>query len=43
MWSCDFQGIWSGMLCGTIVQTSVLFFMMYKTNWNREVSLRSST
>ena len=33
------QGIWLGMLSGTVVQTCVLFFMVYKTNWNREVFL----
>jgi len=32
-----FQGIWSGMLSGTILQTSVLFFMVYRTDWNKEV------
>ncbi|KAF7809336.1 protein DETOXIFICATION 29-like [Senna tora] len=32
-------GIWSGMLVGTILQTCVLFFMVYRTNWNKEASL----
>ncbi|KAF7829314.1 protein DETOXIFICATION 29 [Senna tora] len=32
-------GIWSGMLTGTVLQTCVLFFMVYKTNWNKEASL----
>lgn len=32
-------GIWAGMLSGTVVQTCVLFFMIYKTNWNTEASL----
>lgn len=27
------------MLCGTIVQTLVLFIMVYRTNWNKEVML----
>ncbi|XP_022131803.1 protein DETOXIFICATION 29-like isoform X2 [Momordica charantia] len=31
-------GIWYGMLSGTIVQTCVLFLMVYRTNWNREAS-----
>ncbi|EXB82527.1 Protein TRANSPARENT TESTA 12 [Morus notabilis] len=29
-------GIWSGMVCGTLVQTFILFLMVYKTNWNKE-------
>ncbi|XLU57013.1 hypothetical protein S245_051661, partial [Arachis hypogaea] len=32
-------GIWSGMLSGIVLQTCVLFFMIYKTNWNKEASL----
>lgn len=32
------QGIWIGMLTGTVVQTVVLFWMIGKTNWNTEVS-----
>ncbi|XP_030499634.2 protein DETOXIFICATION 29 [Cannabis sativa] len=32
-------GIWCGMLSGTVVQTCVLFFMVYKTNWNKEASV----
>ncbi|KAM2334052.1 hypothetical protein ACFXTH_011649 [Malus domestica] len=32
------QGIWIGMLVGTILQTCVLFIMVYKTNWNKEAS-----
>ncbi|XP_052117624.1 LOW QUALITY PROTEIN: protein DETOXIFICATION 29-like [Arachis duranensis] len=34
-----FRGIWSGMLSGIVLQTCVLFFMIYKTNWNKEASL----
>ncbi|PKI42639.1 hypothetical protein CRG98_036921 [Punica granatum] len=33
------RGIWCGMLGGTIVQTSVLFYIFYKTNWNKEASM----
>ncbi|XP_039065455.1 protein DETOXIFICATION 29-like [Hibiscus syriacus] len=33
------QGIWCGMLLGTVVQTCVLFGMVYKTNWNTEASI----
>ncbi|XP_043725985.1 protein DETOXIFICATION 29-like [Telopea speciosissima] len=32
-------GIWCGMLCGTILQTCVLFWMIYRTNWNKEASI----
>ncbi|RXH79770.1 hypothetical protein DVH24_040917 [Malus domestica] len=32
------RGIWIGMLLGTILQTCVLFIMVYKTNWNKEAS-----
>ncbi|XP_061987594.1 protein DETOXIFICATION 29-like isoform X1 [Populus nigra] len=34
----DVQGIWIGMLTGTVVQTVVLFWMIGKTNWNTEAS-----
>ncbi|RVX04295.1 hypothetical protein CK203_018487 [Vitis vinifera] len=27
------------MLSGTVVQTCILFGMIYRTNWNREVSM----
>ncbi|PIM99259.1 hypothetical protein CDL12_28250 [Handroanthus impetiginosus] len=33
------QGIWIGMIIGTIVQTLCLVWMVYKTNWNKEVSV----
>ncbi|KAF8390488.1 hypothetical protein HHK36_025014 [Tetracentron sinense] len=33
------QGIWYGMLSGTVVQTCILFFIIYKTNWNKEASI----
>ncbi|XP_059657870.1 protein DETOXIFICATION 29-like [Cornus florida] len=33
------KGIWYGMLTGTVVQTCVLFWMIYKTNWNKEASI----
>ncbi|KAL8137890.1 hypothetical protein V2J09_003891 [Rumex salicifolius] len=32
------RGIWYGMVAGTIVQTCVLFIMVYKTNWNKEAA-----
>ncbi|GAB2217358.1 hypothetical protein Drorol1_Dr00000533 [Drosera rotundifolia] len=31
------EGIWIGMICGTTLQTFILIFMLYKTNWNKEV------
>ncbi|XP_040374741.1 protein DETOXIFICATION 29-like [Rosa chinensis] len=32
-------GIWTGMLLGTVLQTCVLFYLVYKTNWNKEASI----
>ncbi|PON99033.1 hypothetical protein TorRG33x02_052700, partial [Trema orientale] len=33
------RGIWYGMLFGTVLQTCVLFLMVYRTNWNKEASV----
>ncbi|KAB1207853.1 Protein TRANSPARENT TESTA 12 [Morella rubra] len=33
------KGIWYGMMTGTIVQTLVLIFMIYRTNWSKEASV----
>lgn len=33
------QGIWYGMLSGTIAQTLILFWLTYRTNWNKEASV----
>ncbi|XP_011087098.1 protein DETOXIFICATION 30 [Sesamum indicum] len=32
------QGIWCGMVLGTVVQTLILFWIVYRTNWNKEAS-----
>jgi hypothetical protein len=32
------QGIWIGMIIGTCLQTLILVYIVYKTNWNKEVS-----
>ncbi|GAB4829233.1 Protein DETOXIFICATION 29 [Ancistrocladus abbreviatus] len=32
------MGIWCGMVTGTVVQTIILFLLVYKTNWNKEAS-----
>ncbi|KAL9256859.1 DETOXIFICATION 31-like protein [Drosera capensis] len=32
------KGIWYGMVSGTVVQTTILFGMVYRTNWNKEAS-----
>ncbi|XAR54046.1 hypothetical protein NMG60_11029030, partial [Bertholletia excelsa] len=32
------EGIWIGMICGTLLQTLILLFITYKTNWNEEVA-----
>lgn len=31
------QGIWLGMIFGTLLQTIILLIIIYKTNWNKEV------
>lgn len=31
------KGIWTGMLVGTLLQTIVLTFKMWKANWRKEV------
>lgn len=38
-WKVLFQGIWVGMILGTVLQTIILVYIIYKTNWNKEVSL----
>ncbi|GMY07291.1 protein DETOXIFICATION 35-like [Fagus crenata] len=30
-------GLWSGMICGTGLQTLLLLIILYKTNWTKEV------
>jgi len=35
------EGIWIGMICGTFLQTLILLFITYKTNWNDEVEQAS--
>ncbi|KAE8657702.1 ARID/BRIGHT DNA-binding domain,ELM2 domain protein, putative isoform 1 [Hibiscus syriacus] len=34
-------GIWTGMICGTLLQTIILLYIIYKTNWNTEVEQAS--
>ncbi|KAK7394741.1 hypothetical protein VNO78_15278 [Psophocarpus tetragonolobus] len=31
------EGVWVGMICGTALQTFILSYIVYKTNWNKEV------
>ncbi|KAJ9560015.1 hypothetical protein OSB04_005175 [Centaurea solstitialis] len=33
------MGIWIGMLTGTVVQTLILFWICYRTNWDKEASM----
>lgn len=33
------QGIWSGMLGGTVMQTIILIWITARTDWNKEVKL----
>ncbi|XP_052171144.1 protein DETOXIFICATION 34 [Diospyros lotus] len=35
------EGIWIGMICGTLLQTLILLFITWKTNWNEEVAQAS--
>ncbi|RVW42008.1 Protein detoxification 34 [Vitis vinifera] len=32
------EGTLGGMVCGTALQTLILLFIVYRTNWNKEVS-----
>ncbi|XP_051201662.1 protein DETOXIFICATION 35 [Lolium perenne] len=34
-------GIWSGMLCGIALQTLILVFIVWRTDWNAEAALAS--
>ena len=34
----NLQGLWIGLLCGVLMQTIVLSFIIWRTNWNAEVS-----
>lgn len=36
------QGVWIGMLFGTLVQTVVLLILTYKTDWDKQVTLARS-
>nr|ABN05982.1 hypothetical protein MtrDRAFT_AC149204g24v2 [Medicago truncatula] len=29
------------MICGTVLQTAILVYIIYKTNWNKEVEQAS--
>lgn len=31
------QGIWSGMIGGTLIQTLILIYVTFRTDWNKEV------
>ncbi|KAK3037206.1 hypothetical protein RJ639_030099, partial [Escallonia herrerae] len=31
------EGLWGGMIVGTALQTLILVFVLYRTNWNKEV------
>ncbi|KAL9688287.1 hypothetical protein QQ045_032707 [Rhodiola kirilowii] len=33
------EGIWIGMMSGTVVQTGVLIWLTYNTNWNKEACI----
>lgn len=31
------QGVWGGMLCGIALQTLILLFVVWRTDWKSEV------
>jgi MATE family multidrug resistance protein len=35
------KGIWSGMMGGTVIQTIILLWVTFRTNWNKEVEKAS--
>ncbi|XP_051219444.1 protein DETOXIFICATION 34 [Lolium perenne] len=35
-------GIWAGLLCGVALQTLILLFVVWRTDWNKEAELASS-
>uniref|UniRef100_A0A7N2M595 Uncharacterized protein n=1 Tax=Quercus lobata TaxID=97700 RepID=A0A7N2M595_QUELO len=37
----EVQGLWIGLLCGELMQTIVLFFIIWRTNWDNEVKKAS--
>ncbi|KAE8662277.1 Cytochrome c bioproteinsis protein family isoform 1 [Hibiscus syriacus] len=37
------QGIWSGMLVGTVLQTTILLFLMLRATWRKEVRCPTAT
>lgn len=36
------QGIWLGMLAGTVLQTIILIWVTFRTDWNKEVKKKGS-
>ncbi|KAK9936054.1 hypothetical protein M0R45_012917 [Rubus argutus] len=36
------QGIWSGMIGGTLIQTAILLWVTFRTDWNKEVEKAKS-
>jgi hypothetical protein len=37
VYAAEFQGIWSGMIGGTAVQTLILVYLTVKCDWDEEV------
>jgi MATE family multidrug resistance protein len=37
------QGIWSGMIGGTLMQTLILLWVTFRTDWNKEVNMGFSS
>ncbi|KAF9593427.1 hypothetical protein IFM89_022893 [Coptis chinensis] len=40
--SMNFQGIWIGMISGVAIQTLVLVFMTWRTDWESQVEKASA-
>ncbi|XP_057834303.1 protein DETOXIFICATION 27 isoform X3 [Cryptomeria japonica] len=38
----DVMGIWTGMLCGTAVQTAAIMFIVFRSDWKREAIIATS-
>ncbi|KAG5406041.1 hypothetical protein IGI04_012160 [Brassica rapa subsp. trilocularis] len=34
---CYYIGIWTGMICGTLIQTVILAWVTFRTDWTKEV------
>jgi hypothetical protein len=42
-WYAYRQGIWGGMIGGTVMQTAILLWVTIRTDWNKEVPVTKPT